>query len=130
MTVHAVVGRPVGRTVAGIVVAVPLVPLFVAQFVSLLRLVLPELIAVAVQVSFFLLVVAQSAPFRAAMRAVRVHAPVARAAVGRSVPVPLPGGAIHVAVVRAGRAVAVAISRAAADPDREPGLSERRSARE
>jgi hypothetical protein len=71
--------------VGRVAVAVPLVPLLVAELMALLGLVLPQLGTISVHLELLFMVVPQSAPFSNAVRSVRILTPVTGAAVAGSV---------------------------------------------
>src|SRR5207302_2227769 len=83
--VHSVVRRSVLRTVGRIDVAVPLVPLLVAELMALLGLVLPKLGTISVHLELLFMVIPQSAPFLTTVRSVRIDTPVTGAAVAGSI---------------------------------------------
>src|SRR5215470_6646174 len=108
------------------VVAVTLVPLLMAEFPLLLRLVLAELRAVAVYQVLLLLMVSQAVPFGTLVLPLGIFTPVSG---------PAPAGSVAIGPIRSGRVVSrrrciVARAVAAADPDGKTSLRERGGARE
>src|SRR5215472_1312703 len=109
------------------VIAVTLVPLLMAEFIPLLRLVFAKLRAVAIHLEFFLMMVAQAVPFGTLVLSLRIFTPISGAS---------PAGSIAIAVIRlSGRVIGrgrriVARAVAAADSDGKTCLRERRAARE
>src|SRR5262249_16904131 len=77
---HTVARRPVRRAVRPVVVAVALVPLLLAELPAFLRLMLAQLLTVAVHVPLVLLVIAQATPFGSLVRSGRIFAPISGAA--------------------------------------------------
>lgn len=67
------------RTMCSVVVAVPLVPLLVAELPALLILVLPQFLAISVHLALFLVMVAQALPLGSPVLSVRVFTPIAGA---------------------------------------------------
>src|SRR5215472_6624915 len=111
------------------VVAVTLVPLLMAEFPSLVRLVFAEFRAVAIHHELLLMMVAQTIPFGSLVLPFRIFTPVSGSA---------PSGSVFMGpVVRLGRGVVIGGRRcivapaiAAADLDGKASLRERRAARD
>src|SRR5215471_13902463 len=109
------------------VVAVTLVPLLVAEFQLLLRLVFAEFRAVAVHHALLLVVLAQTVPFGALVLPLGIFAPISGAPTGSVAIRPvvrLSGSVIN------GRRCVVARTIAAADSNGKTSLRKRRGARE
>src|SRR5262249_40523988 len=112
------------------VVAVTLVPLLMAEFPSLLRLVFAEFRAVAIHHELLLMMVAQTIPLGSLVLPFRIFTPVSGS---------VPSGSVFIGpVVRLSRGVVVGGRRrcvvawaiAAADLDGKASLRERRAARD
>src|SRR5215472_8598576 len=94
-------------------VAVTLVPLFMAEFVALLRLVFTELRAVAIHLEFLLMMVAQTVPFGALVLPLAIFSPISGAAPTGSIG-PVKG--LRRSIIHRRRCI-VARAVATADPD-------------
>src|SRR5215472_14924157 len=65
--VESVTRRAMSRSIAGIIIAVTLMPLLVLELMCLLRLVGAQLRTIAIHITFLLLVIPQAVPFRPLM---------------------------------------------------------------